>query len=70
MSKVSEPRSAKEIAIGKTHCDWVMEQAREVKALLSYDSVPMIALNKVRALSAIETAMSSLRELQAFVESV
>lgn len=70
MSWVRIPCSTKENDIGKKNCDWVIEQAREVKALLSYNSAPMIAANRVRALSAIETAMSSLRDLQAYIESV
>lgn len=70
MSRVSTPCSAKENDIAKKNCDWVIEQAREVKALLSYNSASIIAANKVRALSAIETAVSSLRDLQAYIESV
>lgn len=70
MSRVSAPWSAKENDIAKKNCDWVIEQTKEVKALLSYDSASMIALNKTRALSAVETAMSSLRDLQAYIESV
>lgn len=70
MSRVSKPWSVKENDMGKKNCDWVIEQAREVKALLSYNSTSMIAMNKVRALSAIETAMSSLRDLKAYIESV
>ena len=56
--------------IAKTHCDWVVEQAKELKALLAYDSDRMIVLNKTRALSAIDTAMSSLSELKAYIENV
>lgn len=52
------------------NCDWIITQAKELKALLAYNSDRMIVLNKVRALSAIDTAMSSLRELQAYIESV
>lgn len=59
-----------DIAICKTHCDWIVEQAKELKALLSYNSESMIVLNKVRVLSAIDTAMHSLRELQAYIEEV
>lgn len=70
MSRVSAPLSAKENDIAKRNCDWVIEQAKEVKALLSYNSASMIAANRVRALSTIETAMSSLRDLQAYIESV
>lgn len=70
MSRVSTPCSVKENDIAKRNCDWIIDQAREVKALLSYDSVSMIALNKTRALAAVETAMSSLRDLQAYIESV
>lgn len=51
------------------HCDWVVEQMKEIKALLSYNSDNMINLNKVRALSAIETARKSLYELELYIKS-
>ena len=54
----------------RKNCDWVVEQANEIKALLAYNSKSMIALNKVRALAAIDTAMQSLAEIRAYIESV
>lgn len=60
----------KENTVQKANCDWVIEETKMLKALLAYDSENMIVLNKVRALSAIDAAMSSLRELQAYIESV
>ena len=60
----------KENTVNMANCDWIISQAQEIKALLAYNSDRMIELNKVRALSAIDTAMSSLRELQAYIESI
>lgn len=54
----------------KFHCDWIIERAKELKALFAYNSDRMIVFNKVRALSAIDTAMDSLKELKAYIESV
>lgn len=51
------------------HCDWVVEQMKEIKSLLSYNSDNIINLNKVRALSAIETARKSLYELELYIKS-
>lgn len=70
MSKTIKATEIKENTIQKANCDWVISQAKELKALLAYDSDKMIVLNRTRALSAIDTAMSSLRELQAYIESV
>ena len=60
----------KENTINKAHCDWIIDQAKELKALLSYNSESMIVLNRVRALSAIDTAAESLNELKLYIESV
>lgn len=59
-----------DVAVFKAHCDWVVEQAKMVKALLNYNSEEMVAANKTRALSAIDTMMDSLRELKGYVEEV
>ena len=67
MAKATE---IKENTVQKANCDWIIEQAKELKALLSYNSEQMIVLNKVRALAAIDSAMSSLRKLQAYIEEV
>lgn len=56
--------------INTVHCDWIIQKAEEIKALLSYDDTRMIELNRVRALSAIETSINSLKELEAFVKSI
>lgn len=70
MNETIKATEITENTIQKANCDWIIKQAKELKALLAYDSEQVIVLNKVRALSAIDTAMSSLRELQAYIESV
>lgn len=60
----------KDVTVNKAHCDWITAQAKELKALFAYNSDRMIALNKGRALSAIDTAVNSLMELKAYIESV
>ena len=70
MNETTKATEIKENTIQKANCDWVIDKAKELKALLAYNSDRMIILNKVRALSAIDTAMSSLRELQAYIENV
>lgn len=57
----------KESTIQKSHCDWIIKQAKELKALISYESDSMIVHNKVRALSAISTMEESLSELKAYI---
>lgn len=59
-----------DITINKTHCDWIVKQAMELKALFSYNSESMVELNKSRALADIETMKNSLSELQLYVESL
>ena len=54
----------------KTHCDWITEQAKELKALFSYKSENMVKMNKVRALSDIDTIAESLSELKLYIESL
>lgn len=53
-----------------TNCEYVIEQAEELKALLSYNSERMIRANEVRALSAIDVAISALNELKSNIESI
>ena len=60
----------KDITIQKTHCDWIVEQAKELKELFSYESNNMINLNKLRALASIETIKNSLAELEDYIESI
>lgn len=59
-----------ENTIQKAHCDWIIKQAKELKALLSYDSDKMIAANKTRAISGIETMKNSLSELKLYIEDI
>lgn len=59
-----------DITIHKTHCDWIVKQAMELKALFSHNSERMVELNKSRALADIETIKNSLSELQLYVESL
>ena len=59
-----------DIAIRKAHCDWIVKQAMELKALFSHNSERMVELNKSRALADIETIKNSLSELQLYVENL
>jgi hypothetical protein len=59
-----------DITIQKSHCDWIIEQAKELKALFSYNSKSMIELNKTRALADIEAIKNSLVELELYIENV
>lgn len=54
-------------AINKTHCDWIIEHAKELKALFSHESDRMIELNRTRAIADVDTMMDSLRELKAYL---
>lgn len=60
----------KNVTVNKAHCDWIIEKTKELKALISYESDSMIAANKVRALSSIDTMMDSLNELKAYITEV
>ena len=55
-----------ENAIAKTHCDWIMERAKELKALVKHEP-SIIAANKLRALVCIESLRDSLNELEAYI---
>lgn len=59
-----------EKAIHVAHCLWIIQQAKELKALLSYDSDSMINLNKSRALSALDTIQGSINELRLYIKSL
>lgn len=59
-----------DIVIQKTHCDYIVEQAEELKALFSYNSKSMIELNKTRALADIEAIKVSLAELELYIKSI
>ena len=59
-----------DIVVQKTHCDYIVEQAKELKALFSYNSKSMIELNKTRALADIEAIKNSLAELELYIEEL
>ena len=59
-----------DFVISATHCDWIIEQARELKALFQYESATMIEQNKIRALADIETIKNSLSELELHIRSI
>lgn len=59
-----------DITIYKTHCDWIVEQATELKALFSYNSEKMVELNKSRALADIQNIENSLSELKLYIENI
>ena len=60
----------KDIPIMKTHCAWITEQSKELKALFSYGLEETVKLNKSRALSTIDTITDSLNELKLYIESL
>lgn len=58
-----------DIAISKIHCDYIVENAKELKALFAYNSETMIKNNKIRALCDIESIKNSLAELELYIQS-
>lgn len=48
----------------------VKDDANELKALLSYKSIPMIEANKSRAMTDIDIAIENLQELREAIERV
>lgn len=62
-------KNISEKTIQKAHCDWIKEQAVELKALLQYDNETVI-LNKQRALSGIETAIQSLEKIRLYINEL
>lgn len=52
------------------NCDWIIDHAREIKALLSYNSVEMVKLNGVRASCDVDTMMAALKDVGAFIEEI
>jgi len=52
------------------HCDWILEQTKEIKALLNFKSVEMVRLNRNRAIAAIDSAMESLTDLKKTIEEM
>lgn len=59
-----------DVVIQKAHCDYIIEQAKELKALFSHNSKSMIKLNKTRALADIEAIRNSLAELELYIKEL
>ena len=59
-----------DITIHKAHCDWIVKQATELKALFSHNSEKIVSLNKNRTLTTIEAMQNSLNELKLYIESL
>lgn len=55
-------------SVAKTHCDWIMQRADELKELFSYKSNAMLATNRTRAFCAITSIRQSLDELELTIE--
>lgn len=58
-----------DVAVQKTHCDWLVFQAKMIKAMLDYD-VYDVPTNRVRALSALSTMQDSINEMKLYFESL
>lgn len=56
-----------EYAVALSQCDWIIKQADELKALIAHNSPEMIALNKTRADSALETMHEAMSYLIEFI---
>ncbi len=50
--------------ICKTHCKVIIEDAKEIKALLDYDDDRMIGLNYTRLMADIEQIKNSITEIE------
>lgn len=59
-----------DIIIMKIHCDNILEQITELKALFSHNSESIIKLNKIRALTNIEMIKNSLAELELYIKNL
>ena len=59
-----------DVVIQKAHCDWIVKQAEELKALFSYNSKSMVELNKIRALADIKAIKDSLEELELYINGI
>lgn len=59
-----------DVTVNKANCDWIIEKAKELKTLISYESASMVRANKTRALSSIQTMRDSMNELEAFISEV
>ena len=56
-----------DIVISKIHCDNILEQATELKALFSNNSTE---LNKARALTNVEMIKNSIAELEFYIKDL
>ena len=52
------------------NCEWIIDHAQELKALLRYNSVEMLRNNGVRATCAVDTMMAALKDVGAFIDEV
>lgn len=50
--------------------EWVVDQAKILRSLLSYRSSDMINNNKTLALASIETSIETLRELKEAINNI
>lgn len=50
--------------------EWVVDQAKTLRALLSYRSNDMIDRNKTLALASIETSIETLEELREAINNI
>ena len=50
--------------ICKTHCKIIIEDAKEIKALLAFDDEQMIELNYTRLMADIEQIKNSISEIE------
>lgn len=66
-AKIHDPEL--DLVIQKTHCDWLAEQSKMLKAMLDY-RVHMVPANKTRALSTISTMQDSINEMRLYFESL
>lgn len=53
----------------KTNCDWIAEQAHELKALIG-EGADIVKSNRSRALTTIKVMKGSLAELKAYIEEL
>ena len=56
--------------VAQKNSEYVANKARELWALFLFNSAPMVARNKVRALSTISTMQTALEELKQYIEGL
>lgn len=59
-----------DIIVMKAHCDNILIQILELKALFSHNSESITKLNKIRALTDIEMIKNSLAELEFYINDL